>query len=196
MRRLLAWLVALPLMAAGSQVAHALAYRWAYPNVHVRMTALVATGHGYLAWMPLVLGIGAAGAFLSLLVVVLDAASGREERTLPAWAFALLPPLGFTAQEILERSFHAGSLVWQAVEAPTFLPGIALQVPFAAAAYLAARFLLRAAARAGAALAVPAVRRPPLPALDLPRPAPAPFRLVGPLGCWLAERGPPRPLPV
>lgn len=196
MRRLLAWLVALPLMAAGSQVAHALAYRWAYPNVHVRMTALVATGHGYLAWMPLVLGIGAAGAFLSLLVVVLDAASGREERTLPAWAFALLPPLGFTAQEILERSFHTGSLVWQAVEAPTFLPGIALQLPFAAAAYLAARFLLRAAARAGAALAAPTALEPRLVPLDSRRPARAVVRRLRLLACELAVRGPPSLLPA
>ena len=68
MRRSLAWLVAVPLMLAGSEAAHALAYRLAYPELHVRVHVLLVTGHGYLRWLPLVLGIAGAVVALSLLV--------------------------------------------------------------------------------------------------------------------------------
>jgi hypothetical protein len=143
MRRSLAWLSVLPLILGGSQVAHVLAYRWVYPSAHVRLQALLSTGHGYMDQLPLVFGIGAAIAFVSLLAAVADAARGRGLRALPAWAFALLPLLTFVVQEILERSLHTGTFVWQAVESPTFVPGLVLQLPFAAVAYLIARLLLR-----------------------------------------------------
>jgi len=149
MRRGLAWLVATPLMLAGSEAAHLLAYRFVYPEAHVRVLALATSGHGYLARVPLVLGAGVAIALLSLVVAAFDAARGRSVRALPAWAFAVLPPLAFVVQEVLELSLHTGALGWRAVLAPTFLPGVALQAPFALAAYVAARMLLRAAERLG-----------------------------------------------
>ena len=37
-RRIAAWLLSLPLMVAGSQVAHVLAYALVYPNLHVRLS--------------------------------------------------------------------------------------------------------------------------------------------------------------
>ena len=77
MRRSLAWLVAVPLMLAGSEAAHALAYRFAYPDLHVRMHVLLVTGHGYLRWLPLVFGVAAAVVALSLVVAAVDAARGR-----------------------------------------------------------------------------------------------------------------------
>jgi hypothetical protein len=180
MRRSLAWLSALPLIVAGSQVAHVFAYRWVYPSSQVRLQALLATGHGYMDQLPLVFGIGAAVASLSLLAAVLETTRGRPLRGLPAWAFALLPLLTFVAQEILERSLHSGTLVWQAVESPTFLPGLVLQLPFALIAYLTARLLLRTAAAVGQVLRrlrVPPVGRgaaavrPPV-GVSLPRLAP------------------------
>jgi hypothetical protein len=149
MRRGLAWLVAIPLMLAGSEAAHVLAYRFVYPQAHVRVLALALSGHGYLSRLPLVLGAAVAVAFLSLVVAACDAARGRTMRALPAWAFAVLPPLAFVVQEVLELSLHTGTLGWRAALAPTFLPGIALQLPFALAAYLGARLLLRAAERLG-----------------------------------------------
>jgi hypothetical protein len=136
-------------MLAGSQVAHVFAYRWVYPSSQVRLHALLSTGHGYMDRLPLVFGVAAAVAFVSLLVAVADAARGRSLRGLPAWAFALLPLLTFVVQEILERSLHSGTFVWQAVEAPTFVPGLVLQLPFAAAAYLVARLLLRTVSALG-----------------------------------------------
>jgi hypothetical protein len=51
----------------------------------------------------------------------------------------------FVVQEVLERSLHTGTFVWQAVESPTFVPGLVLQLPFAALAFLVARLVLRTA---------------------------------------------------
>lgn len=153
MRRRLAWLVALPTMLAGSQLAHALAYRWVYPQAHVRVLHLAASGHGYLAWLPLALGAAGAVAVIALVAAAVDAARDRPIRAVPAAAFAVLPPLAFVLQEFLELSLHLGRPGWQFVAAPTFVPGLLLQLPFAALAYLAARVLLRAAELVGRALA-------------------------------------------
>jgi len=179
-RRALAWLFALPLVLAGSQLAHVVAYRWVYPSSHVRLHALLSTGHGYMDQLPLVFGIGAGIAIVSLVAAVVDAARGRSLHGLPAWAFALLPVLTFVVQEILERSLHTGAFVWQAVESPTFLPGLVLQLPFAAIAFLVARLLLRSAKTVGrliGSLRGCVTRRAPdllrLPfVVRLPRPAP------------------------
>jgi hypothetical protein len=190
-RRSLAWFVALPLMLAGSEVAHVLAYRWVYPSSPVRLHALLSSGHGYMDRLPVVLAIASAVALVSLLAGVADAARGRGLRPLPAWAFALLPLTTFVLQEILERSLHTGTFFWQAVESPTFVPGLVLQLPFAGAAYVAARLLLRTAERVGRALA-PAPRpaaRVAAPQLPVPLSEFLPRRR--PLGCWLAKRGPP-----
>ncbi|HEU5211227.1 MAG TPA: hypothetical protein VFU10_00495 [Gaiellaceae bacterium] len=191
MRRGLAWLFALPLMLAGSQAAHVLAYRWVYPSTDVRLHALFVTGHGYLDRLPFVLAAGGAVALVALVFAAADAARGRHVERLPASAFALLPPVAFVLQEVLERSVHTGSFVWQAVEAPTFLPGLLLQLPFALAAYLVARVLLRAAERAGRALG--AAPRPVVFAVAPQRPPqPVAGRRRSPLAHRLASRGPPQ----
>jgi hypothetical protein len=192
MRRSLAWLVSVPLMLAGSQAAHVLAYRWVYPDAHVRLAALVRSGHGYLSLLPFALGAACAVTVLSLLAGAADAARGRRARPLPAWAFALLPLVAFTVQEHLERWLYSGVVPWHEVAAPTFLPGLALQLPFGAAAYLVARLLLRVAERLGLALAPAPPPRPkfsPLPGVapaSVPEPPRAPLISRG-----LAKRGPP-----
>ena len=155
MRQRLAWGVALPLALAGTQAAHALAYALVYPEASVRGTALATTGHAYFAWLPFVLGGGAACALLSLGAAVVATARGRSPHVAPAWVFGLLAPTVFVLQEIIELSLHLGTVGWRAVLAPTFLPGLALQLPFALAAYLVARALLRVATALGRALAVP-----------------------------------------
>jgi hypothetical protein len=190
MRRGLAWLFALPLMLAGSQAAHVLAYRWVYPSSDVRLHALFVTGHGYLDRLPFVLAAGGAVALVALVFAATDAARGRHVERLPAAAFALLPPVAFVLQEVLERSVHSGTFVWQAVEAPTFLPGLVLQLPFAVAAYLVARLLLRAAEQAGRALAAPS-RRPVFTITPQRPPKPVSACRRSPLAHRLAQRGPP-----
>lgn len=191
MRRALAWAVAAPLMLAGSQAAHVFAYRWAYPSSPARVRELLVTGHGYLDWAPLVLGLGAAAAVLALLLTAVDAARSRAPRGLPAWAFALVPPLGFAVQEHLERLFATGAFPWHAVQEPTFLPGLLLQLPFGLAAYLAARMLLRAAVRVGVAFAARRARAR-RPALSAARPTvEAAVPRLRLLAFGQAERGPP-----
>lgn len=197
MRRSLAWLVALPLILTGSQAAHVLAYRWVYPQAGVRLQVLVQTGHGYMAFLPFVLGAGGAVTILSLLASVADAARGKEARPLPAWAFALLPALCFTLQEHLERWLQIGAFPWHAASQPTFLPGLALQLPVGVVVYAVVRLLLRAARRVGLALApAPVSRRlhPPRTRVSTPRAFAQPrFRLIS---CGLAKRGPPPLLAV
>ncbi len=192
MRRSLAWLVAVPLMLAGSQVAHVLAYRIVYPQASVRLADLVQTGHGYMGALPLVLGVAAAVVALSLTATVADAARGRGVRPLPVWAFALLPVVGFGLQEYLERWLAWGFFPWYAGLQPTFMIGIALQLPFGALAYLAARFLLRSAKRLGRRLARVSPPRLSIAPVGLLAPAtpqlpPLPSLLARRLG----RRGPP-----
>jgi len=192
MRRALAWLLALPLMVGGSQAAHVLAYRWVYPSSGVRLHALVVTGHGYMSRLPVVLAAAAAVALVSLAVAAADAACGRSVRALPAWAFALLPPAAFVLQEILERSIHTGTFFWQAVETPTFLPGLLLQLPFAAAAYAAARLLLRTATAVGRRIGVPRRLAAPLgTAARTLRPLGVAALRPAPLATAAAGRAPP-----
>ena len=190
MRRGITWLVAVPLLVAGSQAAHALTYRLIYPGTPVRVHALAITGHGYLDQLPLALGVALAIAAVALLVTVVDAARGRSARALPAWAFGALAPIAFATQELLELSLHTGTFAWHAFGAPTFLPGLLLQLPFSLLAWLAARLLLRAAIHAGRARAVrPPAARPAAALEATPVAVTLPRARV--LAYRLAKRGPP-----
>jgi hypothetical protein len=154
-RRLAVWLSSLPLMVAGSQVAHGLAYRLVYPDAHVRFSQLLSTGHAYMrsgAYLPMLLGMTFAAELLGLGGVLLAGIARRPQRPLAPWAFALLPVLGFSLQELLERWLAGSSFPWWMVLAPTFRVGLALQLPFALVVYLLARLLLRAVATVGRAL--------------------------------------------
>lgn len=151
-RRAAAWLLSIPLMLAGSQVAHAFAYRLVYPNARVRLHELIETGHGYLGYAPLAAGIGGALELVAFAWIVGQAVRGRRQARVPAWVFALLPPLAFMLQEITERWFAGGSFPWWAVLQPTFVTGLLLQLPFALLAYLIARWLLRVARTVAPAL--------------------------------------------
>lgn len=188
MRRSAVWLAAAPLMFGGSELAHAVAYRIAYPEAHVRVLALIATGHSYFSRLPLILALALACLLVSLVVTAADAARCRPARPLPAWAFALLPPLAFALQETLELSLHTGTFAWRAVLAPTFVPGLLLQLPFALLVYLVARVLLRAAERIGRALVRPVARPERTPAFSAALLAPP----VRPLAGRRLARAPPR----
>ena len=192
MRRSLVWLVALPLMLAGSQAAHLLAYRWAYPQAAIRLDALVRTGHGYLSLLPSALAVAGGVVLLALLAAGVAAARGRRSGPLPAWAFALLPLVGFAVQEHVERWLYSGVVPWHEAFAPTFGRGLVLQLPFAALAYVSARLLLRAAERVGVALAPAGPPRPRLLPVSPPLPAAAALPPRPPvLSRGLAKRGPP-----
>jgi hypothetical protein len=150
MKRGAPWLVSVPFMAAGCLAAHSLAYHLV-TNPRER--------HGYLAFAPLFLGV------LGGLAIV---GAVRRGRTHSPVLFALLPPLAFTVQE------HAERLHLVATE-PAFLVGLALQLPFALAALVAARAFLGLADLVSEALAArPRARRstalpPPAVAFAAPR---------------------------
>jgi hypothetical protein len=195
-RRVLTWLLALPLIVVGSQVAHGLAYWWAYPIANVRDAILAHTGHGYLGYAPMLLSFLAGLELLVLLVLVWDGVRGNAGRSLPAWVFLWLPGVGFVFQEHLERLIATGSFPWWAVEAPTFWRGLLLQVPLGLLAYALARMLGRAAYAVAAVIARhrdgrTAIRRPSS------RPAWASSALLlrpAPLALGAAGRAPPAPL--
>jgi hypothetical protein len=140
-------------MLVGVEAAHALAYRVVFQQASLRGAVLAATGHAYAAWLPLVLALGGAIAIVGLAAAVADVVRGGIVRELGAGAFAALPPLAFALQELLELSLHTGHVAWHAFAAPTFLPGLALQLPFALLAFVVTRLLLRAAAEVGRLLA-------------------------------------------
>jgi hypothetical protein len=152
-RRLLAWLVALPSILVGSQVAHALAYRLAYPSLPIRVHMLSVSGHGYLAALPVVFGIVGAIGVCTLGWTAVDAARGRRPQPIPPVAFAALPLLAFTLQEFTERWLAVGGLPWWMFEQPTFRIGLLLQLPFAAIAFAISWLLLRGAVHLGRKLA-------------------------------------------
>jgi len=174
-RVLLLSLVALPAGGAGTLTAHAVAYR-----------LLEASGegvHGYLAHVPQALTV------LALPALVAAAAAGRA-RAPRAWPFAAAALSAFVVQEHVERLAHTGELPLL-LDRPVFWLGLALQVPFALAAWLVARLLLRAAGGAAA----PKVSRSPSLLLPVGEPAaaePRPFAARG----LAAPRGPPAVLPA
>jgi hypothetical protein len=159
-RRLIAWLVTLPLAVAGTQIAHALAYRLVTSSQSERAHELSATGHGYLVYLPLALAIGAVIVAFALAaearqLVVTSDDSGLRTR---AWHFAVVAPAVFSCQEHFERLLHDGVFPWDAVLAASFVTGLLLQLPFAFAAYALARLLLNAARSLGRLLARPRLR--------------------------------------
>jgi hypothetical protein len=149
-------------MVAGSQLAHVLAYRIVYPQAQIRLRDLLSTGHGYMVggsgWITLALGVLGALELLGLAWTLVTAVASRRSQPVPAWAFALLPLLGFALQEFLERWLSGGSFPWWFVLQPTFRIGLLLQVPFGIAVFLVARLLLRVTERIAAKLGEVRVR--------------------------------------
>lgn len=195
-RRMAVWLLSLPLMAAGTEVAHVVAYRLVYPNAHVRLGELLLSGHGYMVgrygYLPLLIGV--AGALDLVAVGWVFAGSLRRslQRPMPALAFALLPLLAYTLQELTERWLAGSSWPWWMVLQPTFRVGLALQLPFALVAFLVARLLLRAARGAGAAARTSAPRPRVAPGLPEFRALPRSIAAPRPLAPALHPgRGPP-----
>ena len=184
----LAWVVSLALMTVGGVVAHAAAYRLVAPDLH-------AHHHhgGGIAHLRLCLALCATVVLVALGASLVARLRAARSLHAPLWLFALLPPIGFAVQEHLERLLHTGSFPFGASLETVFLVGIALQVPFALAAYLAARALVRLAVAVAARLRT--AYRPRLVSLSLTIPVtpllPAPCGLVRAGG--VGGRAPPAP---
>jgi hypothetical protein len=170
------WLVSLPVLLAGCLAAHMVAYLVAEPAHH---------DHGYLARLPLF----AAGALILLLAAALHHGVRGSAGARPApWLFAILPPVAFSLQEHLERLLHSGDLAVSVVLTPTFLIGLALQLPFALLSWALARAVLRAAETVAALLRT--ARRPRL-RLHVRLPLACGLPRIRPLALGAAGRGPP-----
>ena len=192
-RALIVWLLAVPLAVGASQAAHGLAYRLVAPDAHSRATLLAASGHAYLAYLPVALAVASAlVAFAFLSEVRHLAARGQSAAAArpSAWYFAALAPAIFCFQEHFERLAETSSIPFTSALEPTFVVGLALQLPFALGAYLLARLLLRAARSVGRWLATARRRRTVVVAARQPR-----LSLVSPrvpaLALGYGTRGPP-----
>lgn len=124
-RRVAALAVAAPI-AAGTLAAHQGAYALA--------GVAPGTAHGYLAYAPLALVVLTLAAFGALLADTRPAALARP------WLFVAVGLGAFAGQEHVERLLHDGQAPWL-LTSPVFLLGLALQLPFALLAWLAARSL-------------------------------------------------------
>jgi hypothetical protein len=143
-RRLLAWALVLPAACLGVLVGHAIAYA-------VTGTAPGAV-HDYLAHGPqivLVLGV------LALAAAVYPSRGPG----IGAGPIASVALLGFVAQEHLERAVHSGHVPWLLTE-PSFLVGLALQVPVALACIALVRLVAGPASAARG-------RPPAIPQIEL-----------------------------
>jgi hypothetical protein len=143
MRHRAAWLISLPLAVASWLGAHCFAY-WLVPSGAQQDMALHAErGHAYLGYTPAIAIWGLALVLAGLVLCVGEALRGRRLSQPPLRLFALLPPVGFAVQEHLERLLGTGGIPHDLVTEPTFLVGLALQLPFALVALLVA-YALRA----------------------------------------------------
>jgi hypothetical protein len=97
-------------------------------------------GHSYLGYAPAI-GVWGLALVLGLVLWVGEGLRGRRPSAPPLRLFALLPPVGFAVQEHLERLIGTGGIPHDLVLEPTFLVGLALQLPFAVVALLLAHAL-------------------------------------------------------
>jgi hypothetical protein len=138
MRRRAAWLISLPLAIASWLGAHCFAYWLVAPGAEGHMGLHAEAGHAYLGYTPAILLWGLALLLAGLVLCVWQGMRGGRPSAPPLRLFALLPPVGFAAQEHLERLIGTGRIPLDVVTEPTFLVGLALQLPFALAALLIA----------------------------------------------------------
>jgi hypothetical protein len=133
-------LVLVLLLLGGTETAHALVERSAPAEYEgVEAFAPGSLSRALLPWLvsaAFALGLGA------LIAEALGRAQRRCGRLVPLWAIASLPLLVFAVQEYAEYWAGHGRISWTLAGAWPFLAGLALQVPFALAALLAARLLL------------------------------------------------------
>jgi hypothetical protein len=191
MRRRLPWLVALPLMAAGSVAAHSLTYLVASARTGEHGAELSErTSSGHAGYLVLFLGVLAATALVAAAARLLVGRCKSRVSEPSPWLFFVLPPLAFALQEVSERLLRTEAFPFDAALEPRLLIGLLLQLPFGLLALLAARLLLRAVERIVRLLARPATARltalvswRPSQLLDLPR--------IPALALGYQQRGPP-----
>ena len=193
-RRSAPCVIAVPLAVASWLGAHCLAYWLVAPGAEGHMGLHAEHGHAWLGYTPSLAIWGLALLVAGLVLCVGEGLRGRRPAGPPVRLFALLPPGGFILQEHVERLIGTGAVPADLVAEPTFLVGLALQLPFALAALLLTRALYAIAFGLGRTIAREmALGRPPRrrPLALLNQPASA--TLVGPsvLALGHGQRAPP-----
>lgn len=136
-RNRVAWLVSLPLCAAGMLLAHEVAWGFASHEEHAN------AGHGYLEYGAILAALGMAAVFVGATAQLFQAVGGGGVARSPsASVFAVLPLVGFLIQEHLEHLVATRELEVSFFLSLPFLLGLALQLPFALAAFALARLIL------------------------------------------------------
>jgi hypothetical protein len=160
-RRRFVWSLSLPLAAIGWIAGHSLAYVLVAPHAGHREQLLSETGHGYLGVAPLLVACAITVLFAGLALAIGDGVRGRARARVAVWPVALVPPLGFALQEHLERAIELNAFTPGVALEPTFLVGLALQLPLAVLALLAAHAVLAVGHALGRRAAVGRSPRPP-----------------------------------
>ena len=144
--------------------------------------------------MPLLAVITLVLVFAVAAAVMRDAGRGYSIGSIALWPFAVMPVAGYALQEVVERVGAGHGNLSAILAEPTMVVGLALQLPFALAAYAIARFILRTAQHLVRLLTVPPSTR----SRSTPQAQPVsllsrlvPLRNGG--GC-ASERAPPAPL--
>jgi hypothetical protein len=172
-----AWLVALPIAAASWLSAHCLAYLLVPPADSGTMHHHMDESHNWFGSMPVLVAAGVTVLAAGLVLCIGEGWRGRHGNSLaPSRVFALLPAAGFVVQEHLEQFLASDSVPYEVAIEPTFMTGLALQLPFALGALLLAGGLSALGYRFGwlrarAIPAGPAVDRQPIPVVSLIPPA-------------------------
>jgi hypothetical protein len=199
-RRSLAWVVSFACAVLGGLLAHALTYRLVDADAghagplhsghhHHEAGASAVAGGSHLTMCVAICG---SVALVALLAAAVHRARGARTARLPLWIFGLVPPVGFALQEHLEWAIGRGSVSYAAALGVSLAVGLVLQLPFALAAYVAARVLL-AIAEAIVGRLRPCDHRvaPAAPIVRRFRPPSRPRLSVLALG--YGQRGPPLP---
>jgi hypothetical protein len=180
--RRVAWVIAVPLAVGSWLGAHCLAYLLVSPGAEHHMGVHAEHGHAWLGYTPAILVWGFALIVAGLVLCVGEGLRGRLPSPPPVRVFALLPPVAFAVQEHLERLLGTGAVPYDLAAEPTFVVGLALQLPFALAALLVTRALYTIGVGLGVAIAG---------RLAVGRPRPHGPSLSISLPAWTTPIGPP-----
>jgi hypothetical protein len=134
-------MTAIPFAVASWLGAHCLAYWLVAPGAEQHMGMHTEHGHAWLGYTPALAIWGMTLVVAGLVLCAGEGLRGRGPARPPVLLFAVLPPVAFTVQEHAERLLASGSIPHDLVLEPTFLVGLALQLPFALGALLVTRAL-------------------------------------------------------
>jgi hypothetical protein len=122
--------------------AHCLAFVLVPPAGGEHMHHHVERGHTYFGSAPVLIAALVTVLAAGLVLCVGEGLRGDTARWAPpALLFALLPPVGFIVHQHLEELVRSGSTSVDLIAEPTFLTGLALQLPFIVVALLLCRGL-------------------------------------------------------